>query len=290
MRRKIYIQNESGHRIALNGETGITIIDATGFGVDTAEEFSDIGFGFFSATRTGSHPQQSIAGTLIFKGADTFSMYQNFAAFVLTAQKLFVVAELVSGGAFLREIRVNFITKGERRLSYLEVPVSFLTVTPWFKNTKLNIRLDRAPEFVTRFGAAVFGQSTFTAAFDSGFTAEIPPAGHLPAVLRLTFTGVVSNPIIELRGEGTGTLYCLCAVSVKLNAGDRLEYSASPVDAYIRKVSSAGTVIDLMDQLDPSADPFALIPNTEAVRLTLRGDEEPDGTAEAFVRYYYRSI
>ena len=29
MRRKIYIQNESGRRIALNGETGITIVDST---------------------------------------------------------------------------------------------------------------------------------------------------------------------------------------------------------------------------------------------------------------------
>ena len=158
------------------------------------------------------------------------------------------------------------------------------------QNTKLNIRLDRAPASAARFGTEFFGAAAFTAAFDSGFTVEIPPDGQLPAVLQLTFTGAVTNPRIELRGVGTGTLYCLCAVSVKLNAGDRLEYSASPVDAFIRKVSSGGAVTDLMDRVDPSADPFALIPITEPVRLTFSGDAEPDGSAEASVRYYYRSI
>lgn len=63
MRRKIYIQNESGGRIALNGETGITIVDSTGFGVDTAEEFADIGFGFSllsaqTATRSRALPER----------------------------------------------------------------------------------------------------------------------------------------------------------------------------------------------------------------------------------------
>lgn len=151
MNRKIYIQNESGGRIALNGETGITIVDSTGFGVDTAEEFADIGFGFFSPVSTSSHPQQSIAGTLFFKGADTFAMYETFADFLMKAGRLYVVAELVSGvGAYMREVRVNFITKGERERNHLQVPVSFLSLTPWFRNTKLNIRLDRAPASAAR--------------------------------------------------------------------------------------------------------------------------------------------
>ena len=187
MNRKIYIQNESGGRIALNGETGITIVDSTGFGVDTAEEFADIGFGFFSPVSTDSHPQQSIAGTLFFKGADTFAMYETFADFLMKAGRLYVVAELVSGaGAYMREVRVNFITKGERERNHLQVPVSFLSLTPWFRNTKLNIRLDRAPASAARFGTEFFGSAAFTAAFDSGFTVEIPPDGQLPARERCT--------------------------------------------------------------------------------------------------------
>lgn len=291
MRRKIYIQNDLGSRIALNGENGITIVDSTGFGVDTSEDFADIGHGFFSPVRTDKYPQQSVAGTLMFQGLDTFAMYKSFADFLMRSARLYIVAELVSGaGAYMKEVRINFLTKGERKKNYLEVPVSFISLTPWFQNVKLNIRLDRAPAVATRFGTSIFGSGLFTAAFDSGFTTEIPVNGQLPAVLELTFAGSVSNPRIELRGQETGKLLCRCAVSATLSAGDRLEYSANPVNAYIRKVSAGGTVTDLMDRVDPSSDPFALIPISEPSLLTFSGDAEPDGSAEASIRYYYRSI
>ena len=72
MRRKIYIQNESGGRIALNGETGITIVDSTGFGVDTAEEFADIGCGI-----VGLISIENISVSRISHPRDRFFVGQN---------------------------------------------------------------------------------------------------------------------------------------------------------------------------------------------------------------------
>ena len=121
-------------------------------------------------------------------------MYETFADFLMKAGRLYVVAELVSGaGASMREVRVNFITKGERERNHLQVPVSFLSLTPWFRNTKLNIRLDRAPASA-RVRHQASAPQRLPAAFDSGFTVEIPPDGRAPAVLQITFTGAVTNP------------------------------------------------------------------------------------------------
>lgn len=284
--RKFWISDGFSEK-PLNGENLIWLVYPTGLGTVREASLESMKNAFFVETHH-EFPMTPINAEFRFLRP----AYQNYTAFVdwlFAADRLFLTYQ-PEATPFLREVSVASLQKTELEGGdWLVCPVVFNCYTPWYRREKLNIRLDPIPTDVSRFSTSRFGSGKFAQAFNQSFSAEIPQAGQLPATLELTFTGAVENPVITVVGMQTGKEYCRCEIQATLTSGDRLEYSSTPNDSYIRLISD-GVVTDLSDSIKPSHDPFELIPNTEPTVLRFDGDDDPVGTAEAAIRYFWRTV
>ena len=288
MRRKIYLENQTGERVALNGENGLWLVDAEGFGAENENSYADYGYGFFVNTNAKNHPQQTVTGTLIFQGTDTLAVWQEFAAFALTATKLYIVYVPVRADReYRRQAEIKFLTKGERKVNYLEVAASFICLTPWYRLTPVNASMQKQSEnaarYSWRYGTTVYGRSG-----GDGISAEVTAAGHLPSAVVFEFDGEIVNPVLKLTDENGETIG-ECALAASTETGEQLVISTLYTDSYARKISN-GTETDLLSTLDISKeDPFFRIPVGKTCDITVSSDST-SGTAKVSVYDYYRSV
>ena len=289
--RKFYLENAAGERRDLNGKERIYLSDPVGLGITLAQSYADLGSGFFSPISTESEPQQQPGGTLNFTGPDPYADYRELINWMSEAEELALVYLPYGTEEYFRRVDINYLSKGELNfVRWLTVPVSFNTLTPWYRATPSKLTLAvtegnelRYPYYYTE--DLIYGSSSTAA-----MSADIAKGGHVPAAIRLSYTGSILNPRISLIGAQTGKTYGICSIGAQLGGSDTLEYSTLQRDSYARVRSAAGTATDLLDKLDLSTEPFFRIPLSEPCVLEIAADAEFSGTANLQIYYYYRSV
>lgn len=279
MKRKIYLENQDGARIALNGENNLYFVDAAGFGVDVSDSFADFGYGFFTNTNSKNHPQQTLTGTLVFKGLDTLKEWQSFVNWVMTAEKLYFVYVPVDC-EYRREVEVKFFTKGERKVCYLEVAASFTCLTPWYRETPVKVSMQTQASNAMRY-SWTYNATVYANSGGADMSAEVQANGHLPSAIVFEFDGEIVNPVLKLTDEN-GSVLGECALTASVSG---LTVSTLYRDSYVR---SGGT--DLLSSLDiTKEEPFFHIPLGIPCTISITASSAT-GEARVSVYDYYRSV
>ena len=118
----------------------------------------------------------------------------------------------------------------------------------------------------------------------------IRAGGHVGASFDLRFTGAATRPEIAVIGAESGTEYGRCALDASTADGETLEYSTSYLDAYVRKRTADGRVIDLLDAADMQHNVFPRLPTTEPCRVLISSESSLRGVLTVAVQRYLRGV
>lgn len=289
--RKLYFQNSKGQRWGLNGDRGVYASNLSGFGETLAPSFADLGRGFFSAVSDEAEPQNTLAFTVTFTH-NPYETYKQLVDWLAAAGTITIVYIPAGSQEFCRDVTINFLQKGELgEVGWLEVPSSFLCITPWYLPT---------PTILKFSGSGIDESKRYTYTYEEGLcygtdsTASISTviagAGHVPGSLDLSFYGSIVNPRIRLTGDISGKTFGVCSISAVLDEFDLLQVSTRYENSYVKKISPDGVETDLLDALDLSTDPFFHIPVDEPCTLSIEADSSFTGVVNLLIYYYYRSV
>lgn len=291
--RKFYLSSASGERYGLNGERGVWLTDPSGLGIVLSPGFANARNGFFAVVLTDEVPQGAVYGTLVFTGGSPYDDYQAFVNWALAAgDGLSLVYAPTPTAEFYRGVTLSSLSKSEiRRPGWLSCELTLLGGTPWYKPTQL--RIDLTPDSATgmRYPWRYAPETVYPVDVNGSMRALLNAGGHIPSALVMTYTGAALNPTLRLVGAITGTDYGRLALTAKLAAGDRLEYSSRYLNTYIRRVAADGSVEDLIDYVDLAYEPWLRLPLTEPATfyMTAEGPSLP-GDAKVKIFDYYWSV
>lgn len=202
IRAKFSIDNGSGSVIQLNGENGVVFTDVTGLGAEFSESYVKISDGYFSSIQR-ENAQQTIAGTLIFKGANCKELYSALADYLLATDKLTLVYQPNGSTSYKRDISVNFLTRGPASWNLLQVPTSFICLTPWYTEETLS------------------GTGSIS----------VTAGGHIGTSIVLTTQTALTNPHLTL--TDAGGVFAEIDMTLSTESGKTLEYSNDWSDSHI---------------------------------------------------------
>ena len=289
--RKVYFQNPSGDRWGLNGDRGVFASNLTGLGFSLSPNFTNLGRGFFSPVSDESEPQQSLPFTLTFTKAP-YDTYKQLVDWLSAANPVTIVYNPTGRQEYCRDVVISFFEKNElNAVGWLEIPCSYLSLTPWYLPTPTTIRLDssgsdESKRYVYEYTDAL----RYGADSSAALSVAIPGAGHIPGALSLSVSGALANPRIRLAGDISGKTYGVCSVATVTAEADMLQFSSRYEDSYVRRMKASGEEVDLLDVLDLSSNPFFHIPVNEPCTLTIEADAPFVGQADLLIFYYYRSV
>lgn len=292
--RLFYLQKDTGERIGLNNETGIFFSEPSGLGLEFGDNYADIGEGFFRMI-SKVHTQKKIQGKLNFV-KDPYKTYNNFINWCMDAKKMYFIYKPLNVEYYIRT-EIESFEKGEiNKYGYLEVPASFLYLSPWYSPTSLNITFIGLDDNVFRLsgddrlhskldGPDILGSTTA-----ENYSAQIEPSGHLPAAFYIEYHGVAENPEIILKGIESDTIYGDCKLDHRFTENTGFKLSTAYEDSYIKKIMANGSEEDLLSDVDLSLEPFFKMPLTEPCVLKVIDDGALHGELSARVYYYFRSV
>lgn len=289
--RKLSLQNATGERFSLNGENGVYASELEGFGFSLEPDLADLSRGFFQPVSTEFEPKHPVPFTITFT-KNAYQTYRWFVDWLFSAGTITLVYQPFGDDEFFRDVTVSYAQKGElTQVSWLEVPCSFLCLTPWYRPTPASMTLegggtDTSKRYSYQYTEDLRYGSDSTAAL----SCDIVPTGHIPSALELSYVGTIVNPQIRLKGRNSGKLYGLCSVAVTLEQTDMLKFSSRYEESFVSKISADGVETDLVDVLDLSTEPFFRIPVDEPCTLSIESDSLLGGAANVLVYYYFRSV
>ena len=277
--RKFWIENEVGTRYALNGEQNIWFTNPQGLGVTFNGNMAELGEGFFKSVES-SVRQNSITGNITFL-KNVYPAYRDFASFLMSAKSLFFLYA-PTDVQFKVQVSVNFLTKSEiNRGRWLQVPVSFSMLTPWYYPSAVEFSASDTPGNVMtypwRYGDVVYGST------GAAMTVIVPPAGHIPASWELTYDGQLVNPVILITGQSTGAVIGRVVVGTTATG---LKVSTRYLDSYVEDGSGS----DLLPYVDLENDPYPRLPLSEPAAILLTATNEMSGTLKMTVNQYFRTV
>ena len=289
--RKLYFQNASGERFGLNGENGAYAKALAGFGYSLSSTFAGLGGGFYPAVKEDEDLQGALAFSVVLTRTPYLS-HRSFVDWLNGAGTLTIVYDPTGTQEYYRDVTVRFIEKGElNNVGWLELLCSFVCTTPWYLPVPAQLQISgSAADAGKRYDYTYDEDLRYGPDSDSYMSATLADTGHIPGVLDVELRGAIINPRLKLVGNRTGKVIGICSLPITLAETDRLEYSSHYEDSYVRKVSSDGTVTDLLDVLDLSLTPFFRVPVNEPSTLSVEADAEFSGTAQLKVYYYFRSV
>lgn len=288
--RAFFLQNETGARVGLNGEDGIRLTEPAGLGLSFSTEYADIEEGFFKRTKR-KEPQGKAAGTLNFT-KNAYARYQEFIDWCMRAAKLYLVYKPLNSEYF-REIEISYLTKTELNMvRWLEIPAAFSCLSPWYLPTPLELNFESDADTAMRYTFCYDDTLVYGESGGGLYSVEIPARGHVPAALRVRYTGAAADLEISLTGAESGTEYGKCAVSGSIGETETLELFTAKRGAYVKSIAADGTETDLLDagRVDISTEPFFRAPVHEASILKLTGAGTLAGSVSAQAYFYYRSV
>lgn len=281
--RKFYIRDGYGTQYDLNGEQLIWLLNPSGLGVSYANKYSDIKQGFFSPLKQDEWQTQSIVCDFGFLDP-AYSVYRSFINWLVTANELIIVYQPFGSEKYYRKVRLDYVEKTELFNGvWLKTPASFTCLTPWYLPTTLSVSIQGEDTGAMQYTFTYDADLVYSADYNGAYGAELSPSGHLPAAVKLTYTGGVVSPIIVLEGKTSGTEYGRCQINA--TASSSVEFSSLYADSYC-KVDGA----DATDYISPAYDPFFHLPLSEPCILKILSSATMTGTAEASVYYYFRSV
>lgn len=287
--RKFYIENELGDRRDLNGKDGIFLSDPAGLGVSYGSSYADLGAGFFRRVEE-KQPQGVIPCSLTFmRGA--YEKYKNFADWCIRASALFLIYKPFSAEYF-RRVELSYLTKTEITAgTWMEVPTAFVCLTPWYLPSPLELNFEDEGGTVMQYEYTYDDALVYGASGAGAYAVQVTAEGHDPAGLRIEYRGQISEPVLTLTGIASGKLYGKLAISAEFAADDVLEVSTEREDSYARKIAADGSVTDLIDKVDISAEaePFFTVPIGEPCILRISA-ASMSGKISAKAYFYYRTV
>lgn len=280
--RKFFIENENGTRYALNGENNIWFTEPKGLGITFDVNSANLSGGFFKTTYMDTR-QNSVTGNVTFL-KNVYPSYQTFSTFLLMASTLYLIYQ-PTDTQYRAQVRVNFLTKSEiNRGRWLQVPVSFTLMTPWYLPSPVEFSVVPIPADVMRYdweyGDAVYGT------VGANMTVIIPPNGHIPASWDLTYTGELQHPVILITGQSSGTVYGRIEIETNIAANDTLTISTRYLDSFIKSAAQG----DLIKYVDLSYDPYPRLPLSETVSVSMTATNTISGELKMNVNNYYRTV
>lgn len=289
--RKLSFRNASGERWGLNGYRGVYASNLAGFGLSMSPNFADLSRGFFTSVSGEAEPQATIPFTMTFT-QNPYETYQDFVNWISRADTVTVVYNPTNRQEYYRDVTVNFLQKGElNEVGWLEVPCSFLCVTPWYLPSPTSLSLESGgTDESKRYDYYYTENLRYGNDSSATLSGTIAGAGHVPASLELTYYGAITNPRIRLVGNVTGKTYGICSIAVTLAPSDTLKVSTRYENSYVKRISAAGVEADLLDALDLSTTPFFHIPVDEPCTISVEADAAFTGLADLLIYYYYRSV
>lgn len=289
--RKLYFQNAAGQRWGLNGDRGVYASNLAGFGLTLSPNFVDLGRGFFVPVSDEAEPQAAIPFTLTFT-RNPYQTYPTLVNWLAAAGTLTIVYNPTGSAEYCRDVTINFLQKSElTAVGWLEVPCSYLPLTPWYLPTPATIDMESTGiDESKRYDYWYTEDLRYGVDSSASMSTTISGAGHVPGALDLTFIGAITNPRIRLTGDVSGKTFGICSVETVLGDTDVLKYSSRYENSYVKKINAAGEETDLLDALDLSLNPFFHIPVNEPCSILLEADGPFTGQAELLVYYYYWSV
>ena len=277
--RKFFIENETGSRYALNGEQGMWFTNPQGLGVTFSSKSAGLSNGFFKPIYHDTK-QNSVTGNITFL-RDVYSEYSAFATWLMTAEKLYLIYA-PEDVEFYCLVEVNFITKSEiNRGRWLQTPVSFNMLTPWYKPTPVQFNATPEPDnlmvYPWRYDNVVYGT------LGGNMAVVVPPAGHIPATFELTYNGACTNPVVLITGQSSQTVYGRIVVTASITTA--LNISTKYMDSYIRDGAT-----DILPHVDLSYDPYPRLPMSEPVVIALSATGDLEDDMSMYINYYYRTV
>lgn len=262
-----------------------------GLGFSLSPAYADLKNGFFLSISADSEPQGSFAGTLTFYGSDPYGQYQRFVDWCAAGAPLTLIYAPTPAQEFFRQVDISYLTKGEKnQVGALDVPASFLCLTPWYRPQPSQLSLENLQGNAIRYTYRYIDGLIYGADSTASLSGSIYPGGHIPGGLLLRYTGAILNPRIRLVGSQSGKTFGLAAVTAELGPGDVFELSTAPNDSHVYRIAADGSVVNLEDFLSMASDPYFRIPVDEACILSVEADAVFDGSAELEIYYYYRSV
>lgn len=289
--RKLFFQNSQGARWDLNGASGVYATALAGFGYSQSASYADLTRGFFLPTSGEEEPQGALSLTVVL----TRTPYRNYQAFVdwiASAGTLTICYAPTETQEYWRDVTVSAVQKSElNQVGWLEIPMSFLALTPWYRPSPTQITMDGAGEDDSKRYNYIYDLSLRYGSNNIGsLSTDLVGSGHIPGALDLTYFGAITNPILRLTGNVSGKTHGICSIAATLSSSDRLEYSSRYGTTYVRKIAADGAVTDLLDSIDLTTTPFFRIPVDEICTLSLESGVEFSGSAALTTYYYYRSV
>ena len=289
--RKFCLQNAEGARYDLNGSTGVYVRDPAGLGISTDPTFADLRHGFFLPTSDDTRPQESFTGTFVFTRAP-YQTYHSFSAWLSHAGTITLVYDPDGAQEYYKQLSVKSMQKGElNQVGWLEVPFSFLHVTPWYLPTPTEFDVSvAADDAIKRYTYCYRPSLRYGLDASGSLSATIQGAGDDPGAVLVRYTGEATNPRIKLVGNISGKTYGNCAAIVTLTAFDTLEYNSSPRHSHLYKIAADGTVTDLLPKIRDLSRCWFMVPIDEPCTMIIESDVALLGTASVTVYYYFWSV
>lgn len=310
--RRFYLENETGERIGLNNEKGIFLTEPSGLGLDFSDNFADLGEGFFRVSSKGNS-QRAMSCKLNFVDRAAYAYYKDFVDWCMKAKKLYLIYgvphymemqsksleydDIVTYGRedgeiqYYAHVEVQSMGKTElTKAGYLEVPASFLYLSPWYLPVSPDVDTLGMGDKCFRFFDCYIDEAYLAPLAVKEFEAIIEPQGHLPAAFEISYRGVTVNPVISLIGE-SGKLYGKCALNHSIvYDSTTLMLSTKYDEPYIKKRLASGAEVNLLKYVDLSEEPFFKMPTTERCTLKIEDDDVMNGYLTVKTLYYYRSV
>lgn len=304
MSRKFYLENEKGERKGLNGELGIRLGNPAGLGVVFESKTSEIGNGFLRIEEEKLKIEPFTCDLTFLPSA--YARYRQLVNWAAASRTLYLVYQPYGDQEYRSVVRLKYLTKKElTHGKWLVVPSALERLTVWYLDEPASISLsapganakgyfwdEAEQDYGYRYTEALrYGPDS------DGLSAQIAPSGHEPAGLVLRVKGALSDPVIRLVGQTTGTVYGLCSLSSEkdpaavFGSGDILELSTRDDDAHVYKISPDGTVTDLLAAVRVElGEPYGKAPTTEASILTVESVSANTCTATLQVFYYFWTV
>lgn len=242
-----FMQRSDGSRKEFDGFDGVWISDVAGLGAETAAEYADLGYGFFSVTDNEKHVKQSITCSIVFTGKYRADNYKAFMDWMFGAPALYFGYRPDGkwGEEYTRPVALKMVSKSERVESGIVIAaVSFECLAPWTREITLESKFNG--------GIPVWGW-------------ELKPMGHQPSAIRLSYKAAAERQISLVRlsylmGEDAVYKEIVFPEPLQLAAGEELRVSTAPNDYYIRHIDADGEASSVMDKIIVGADPVLLLP------------------------------
>ncbi len=288
--RKFYLTNQAGDQWPLNGERKVWLSDPTGLGMNFDTEYANFEEGFFSLTKKKENQAQVIADLVFVK--TVYETYRELVDWIMKAEKLYLIYQPVGNSQYWREVEMDYLTKTEiSDGKWLKAPISISGKTPWYLPTSLKISMERQLSTAMRYPFTYNEDLRYGISHVGDYAADILPNGHVPAGLRMKYTGAIVEPIISLIGL-SGKIYGSIDIDETFTSADMLEISTVPNNSFIKKIAQNGVETDLVlsGAVDLTNDPYPRAPIQEQSTLRITSEQSFNGRAELEVMYYFRSV